>query len=149
MDFDSLSEDFDPGKPCDNSSIFLSILPGSGAVKESDSYRAVTVRERPRATSPNLRVRWSPSQIIFLARVQLFDILLEILDHSSAPDLHRGGQFALLDAQLPLEYPVLPDLLERRKLFVDALHRAAHLLAHRARPYHVGRRRALQRLHPL
>src|SRR5436189_1625290 len=67
-------------------------------------------------------------EILLFPSVQLFYMLPEIFESPRPPYFHRGGELAVLDAQLAVEDPVFPDLLERGELLVDALDCLAQLL---------------------
>src|SRR4051812_9150152 len=86
-------------------------------------------------------------KILLFPSVQLFDMLPEIFERPRAPHFHCGGELAVLDAQFAIQDAVLPDLLERGELFVDALDRFPKLLRHRTGRNHFRRGLALEGLH--
>src|SRR5262249_11325580 len=89
------------------------------------------------------------SEILFPACVELFDMLLEVLQHTGAAHFHGSGQFAVLDSQLPLENAILADLLEWRELLVHPLDSLPKLLRHRFGGGHFRRRLTLEHIHPI
>src|SRR3979490_1026524 len=86
-------------------------------------------------------------KIILLSGVELFDLRPEVFERPSAANLHRRGQLAVFDAQLAVEDPVLPNLLERCELLVNALNNLAQLFSHRLGRSQLARRPPLERLH--
>src|SRR6476659_8623609 len=65
---------------------------------------------------------------LFLPQIELINQVSIILDHLLTPDLHGRSQLPSLNREFVIEDAKTSNLLERRKLFVDALYRAIYLV---------------------